>query len=141
MIFDDLQDLDSDGLDALPSLLHTLARFSPMIVGIYRNVDLNARKDLAKLLRGLFFKESVRINLRDFTSDEVYELVRSRVNCRLSRSALESVVAATGGNPRMLDNAVNLGLPEQPSTLPRVQRGLELESSLTSSFFPNRRAR
>ena len=125
--FDDLQDLDSEGLNALPSLLHTLARFSPMVIGIYRSVDLNLRKDLAKLLRGPFFKESVRINLRDFTSDEVYELVRSRVNTRLTSSALESVVTATGGNPRMLDNAVNLGLLEEPSILPRVQRGLELE--------------
>jgi hypothetical protein len=127
LIFDDLQDLDVDGLRTLPLLVHTIACLSPLVIGIYRTVDLTARKELAKLLRRPIFRESARINLREFNSDEIYELVRNRVNGRFNAAALDSVVTATGGNPRMLDNAVNLGLLEEPLNTVRGVRGFELE--------------
>ena len=127
VIFDDLQDLDAEGLVTLPLVIHAIACLSPVLISVYRTVDLNARKELAKLLRTPILKESARINLREFNSDEIYELVRGRVNGRLNAAALESVVTATGGNARMLDNAVNLGLLEEAPAAARSVRGLELE--------------
>ncbi len=97
VVLDDLHWSDAPSLRLLRFLAQDLRTFPVLILGAYRDVEVDQDCPLARLLGKLTWCQHVP--LRGLTQQDVTRLVAEVSGVRLSEQAAETVRAATDGNP------------------------------------------
>ncbi|MFQ6030555.1 MAG: AAA family ATPase, partial [Dehalococcoidia bacterium] len=113
LVLDDLHWADGSSLLLLEFVAQELSAFPMMILGTYRDVELNRQHPLAETLgeltRGRRFQ---RVLLRGLSQEEVTRFVEVATNIAPSRAITEAVHYQTEGNPLFLSEVVSLMLQE-----------------------------
>ena len=109
VVLDDLHWADRATLQMLTHLAHELAHARVLVVGTYRDTDLDRQHPLSGTLAELNREQLfTRINLRGFTRDEVGDYIRAAALVEPPSALVERVHEETEGNPFFLAEVVNL---------------------------------
>ena len=134
LVLDDLYAADPLSLQALRVFARELSRFGTVVIGVYRDSEINRFPKFADLLLDPLIRDSKRISLAAFDEEETREFLQSRTASPPEQGTLEELHALTGGNPRLLDVAVRHRLfDEAPFGSEKWRAGLvraEIEAQL-----------
>ena len=109
IVLDDLHWADGPTLAMLTHLAKDIARARILVIGTYRDTDLDRQHPLSRTL-GELNRESLftRINLRGLTQDEVGEYIRTTAQIVPPPGLVQRVHEETEGNAFFLSEVVNL---------------------------------
>ena len=110
LVLDDLYAADPLSLQGLRIFARELARFGTVVIGVYRDSEINRFREFADLLVDPLLRDSKRISLAAFDDEETREFARSRSANPLEERTLENLLRLTEGNPRLLDIALRYDL-------------------------------
>ena len=110
LVLDDLYAADPLSLQGLRIFARELSRFGTVVIGVYRDSEINKFREFADLLVDPLLRDSKRISLAAFDDEETREFVRSRSATPLEERTLENLLRLTEGNPRLLDIALRYDL-------------------------------
>jgi AAA ATPase domain len=113
LVLDDLYAADPLSLEGLRIFARELSRFGTVVIGVYRDSEINKFREFADLLVDPLLRDSKRISLEAFDDEETREFVRSRSANPLEEETLENLLRLTEGNPRLLDIALRYELSNQ----------------------------
>ena len=100
LIMDDLQRADEPSLDVLVFLAHEIVRAPVLVVGAYRDTEVDREHPLAETLAELARHElSERIPIDGLSGDEVGELVRRVAGSEIGDRLVQEIISKTDGNP------------------------------------------
>ena len=100
LIVDDLHRADEPTLGVLRFVAHEIGRVPILVLGTYRDVEVDRGHPLAETLSDLTRQpEFERIPIEGFSRDEVEELVRRLTDREPSPELVEAIVVRTEGNP------------------------------------------
>ena len=106
---DDLHWADKPTLMMLQHIARELSRMRVLIVGNYRDTDINRQSALSETLATLNREAGFeRIVLRGLTRDEVGAYIRARANVEPRPEVLDKIFEETEGNAFFLSEVVNL---------------------------------
>ncbi len=109
VVFEDLHWADRPTLLLLQHLAREIARSRLLVVGTYRDADLDRQHPLSATLAEMNREQLFeRVFLRGLTRDEVDTYVRQTANTEPSRAVLDRVYEETEGNPFFLSQVVAL---------------------------------
>jgi tetratricopeptide (TPR) repeat protein len=109
LVLDDLHWADGATLGLLTHLARELARARILVVGTYRDTDLDRRHPLATALAELGREDLFsRISLRGLSLAETEEYLRQAANVEPARELVARIFEETEGNPFFLSEVVNL---------------------------------
>ena len=106
LVLDDLYAADSLSLQAFRMLARELSRCGTLVIGIYRNSEIKRFPEFADFLVDPSIRDSKRIALAGFDEIETSEFVQSRIVGPPDERTQQTLLALTGGNPRLLDIAL-----------------------------------
>ena len=110
LLLDDLHAADPLSLDAFRIFARELSSLGSIVIGIYRDSEINRFEKFGELLGDPIVRDGERILLEGFDDSEIREFVETRFAKTVDPKLLTSLVKLTGGNPRLLDVAVRLNL-------------------------------
>jgi DNA-binding CsgD family transcriptional regulator len=114
LVLEDLHDADRGTLDLLVYLARNLARAPVLLVGSYRDVEVDRAHPLAAALAELRRTSHVeRLQLGELSVDEVQRLLASSSQQTIPRPLAELVHRRTGGNPLFAHELLRFVLAEQ----------------------------
>jgi len=113
LVFDDLHAADPVSLQAFRVLARELARFGTLVIGAYRDSEINRFHEFGDLLLDPQIRDSKKISLAVFDDEETREFAQSRTAGPLKEETLAALQILTGGNPRLLDIALRSHLAEE----------------------------
>ena len=100
MILDDLHWADDSTLSLLDHLTQRLSDLPLMIIGTYRDVELNVTRGLAKTLEGLLRRRlATPVSLKALPREEVGAMLASLSGKSPPAAVVSAIHAETGGNP------------------------------------------
>ncbi len=106
---DDLHWADKPTLMMLQHIARELSRMPVLIIGNYRDTDINRQSALSETLATLNRETGFeRILLRGLTRDEVGAYIRARANVEPRPEVLDKIFEETEGNAFFLSEVVNL---------------------------------
>ena len=106
---DDLHWADKPTLMMLQHIARELSRMPVLIIGNYRDTDINRQSSLSETLATLNRETGFeRILLRGLTRDEVGAYIRARANVDPRPEVLDKIFEETEGNAFFLSEVVNL---------------------------------
>ena len=109
LVLDDLHWADRPTLALLTHLARELTRARILVVGTYRDTDLDRQHPLSRTLAELNREQLfTRINLRGLTRDEVGEYIRATAQVEPTARLIDRVHEETEGNAFFLAEVVNL---------------------------------
>ena len=107
IVLEDLHDADSGTLDMLTYLSRNLRGTSLLVIGTYRDVEVDRAHPLSNTLAGLHRASSFRrIALRGLGPDEVGRLVSGVAGPEVAQGIAETVHFQTEGNPLFVQEVV-----------------------------------
>lgn len=108
VVLDDLQWADQSSLQLLHYLARTVQRDSLVILGIYRDTDVDRRHPLSPVLTDLDRQHLLQpVQLGRFSLNEVSEMIRRILNQDdVPKDFCELVYEKTGGNPFFVEEVV-----------------------------------
>jgi hypothetical protein len=106
LVLDDLYAADSLSLEAFRVFARELSRFGTIVIGVYRDLEINRLQEFADLLADPVIRDSKRISLAAFDDEETRQFVQSRTAGPVEEGTLGALRAFTEGNPRLLDIAL-----------------------------------
>ena len=113
VVLEDLHDADQGTLDMLTYLSRTLDDSNVLIVGTYRDVEVDRTHPLSGTLAELRRVSSFeRIGLRGLTSDEVHRMMSGMSDREVSWGIAEAVHRQTEGNPLFVQEVLRYLLEE-----------------------------
>jgi hypothetical protein len=113
VVLDDLHWADGPTLRMLTHVAREIARSRLLVVGTYRDTDLDRTHPLTRALADLNREQLFqRIPLRGLTRSEVEAYLQSATGSRLSSALVQRVYEETEGNPFFLAEFVNLMVQE-----------------------------
>jgi hypothetical protein len=109
VLLEDLHWADRGTLDLLQHVARGLQGARLLVVGTYRDVDVDRAHPLSAALGELRRSESfVRIALHGLTVDEVHRMISTVVGQQVRRSLAEAIYRQTEGNPLFVQEVIRL---------------------------------
>ncbi|MCH7841160.1 MAG: AAA family ATPase [Chloroflexi bacterium] len=114
LVLDDLQWADESSLLLFEFLTREIKASSVMVVGGYRDIEVNRSHPLTKTL-GILDREEhfQRVKLEGLSRQEVGEFVESMVGTALAEAAVDTLYQRTEGNPLFVGEVVGSVSPEE----------------------------
>ena len=109
IVLDDLHWADRGTLQLLTHLARDLARSRILVLGTYRDTDLDRRHPLSQALADMNREDLfLRIPLRGLAEPDVHDYIARAAGVEPSRELVHRVFEETEGNPFFLSEVVNL---------------------------------
>jgi DNA-binding CsgD family transcriptional regulator len=129
LVLDDLHWADTGSLLLLEFLPPELRNTRVLLVGTYRDVEIDRAHPLARTLADLARHATTeRLSLRGFSLDEVGQLIESAVGLQLPIELVRAIHEQTDGNPFFASQLARLlSIDDEPrleGTLPALQRNV-----------------
>jgi hypothetical protein len=129
LILDDLHWADTPSLSLLQFLVHQLHDARILVLGTYRDTDLNHTHPLSDTL-GTLARDSRRLELPGLSAEEVGRFIADTTDSTPSTSLVTTVYERTSGNPFFIHETVRLlhvegGLTEPASWSSSIPSGVK----------------
>ena len=129
LTLDDLHWADLGSLQLLQHVTREVSRSPVLIIGTYRDTDVDRGHPLAAALVDLNREQLIeRVALRPLARSEVADYVAAAAGTRISEELLDQLHDETGGNPFFLQEVVTLmiqeGGVERTARMPALPEGV-----------------
>jgi tetratricopeptide (TPR) repeat protein/ribosomal protein L40E len=133
LILEDLHDADKGTLDLLNHMARHLSGFRLLIIGNYRDVEVDRTHPLSAALAELMRGSLVgRILLRGLTADELQRMLSQITGSEVPYSLSEAIYRQTEGNPLFVQEVVRYLVEE--GLLTKDKKGWQTESRVLMSI-------
>jgi DNA-binding SARP family transcriptional activator/tetratricopeptide (TPR) repeat protein len=107
LLLDDLQWASGPAISLLKHLLHSSESMNLLVVGAYRQTDIDRSHPLSELLQEIQRLPSVRcVQLHGLQEHEITELARRSATTSLDSALVSRIAAETNGNPLFVEELI-----------------------------------